>query len=458
MAGIRRLLVANRGEIAVRVIRAAQALGIETVLAASAADRDSLGARLADRTVVLGPGPAAQSYLNPGLVVEAARGTGCDALHPGYGFLSEKPALARACAEHGITFVGPPPDTIEQMGDKLAARAVAKAAGVPLLPGSAAVESSAAAAKVAAEVGYPVLLKAAAGGGGRGMMIAGDEPALHEAFETASTEARAAFGDGTLYVERFIRNARHIEVQVLADGRGKVLHLGERDCSVQRRYQKVIEEGPAATVAPEIRSEIQQAAVRLISTLDYANAGTVEFLYDADRAAFFFIEVNARIQVEHPVTELITGQDLVAWQLRIAGGEPLTLEQADIAVEGHAIECRINAEDPANGFRPSPGRVHGFAAPADPAVRFDTYLAEGALVPPFYDSMVGKLLVHGTDRDDAIAKMLAALDALRIDGLSTNQSFHTFVLRHPDFAAGRVHTRWLETVGMDAFLAREPAA
>ncbi|MEQ8345607.1 MAG: acetyl-CoA carboxylase biotin carboxylase subunit [Sneathiellaceae bacterium] len=458
MPGIRRLLVANRGEIAVRVIRAARSLGIETVLAASAADRDSLGAALADRTVCLGPGPAAQSYLNPGLVVEAARGTGCDALHPGYGFLSEKPALARACAAFGITFVGPPPDTIEQMGDKLAARAMAARAGVPLLPGSAAVADSAAAASIAAEVGYPVLLKAAAGGGGRGMMIADDEPALHAAFETASAEARAAFGDGTLYVERFIRNARHIEVQVLADGHGKVLHLGERDCSVQRRYQKVIEEGPAATLAPGIRAAIQAAAVKLISALDYANAGTVEFLYDAERAAFFFIEVNARIQVEHPVTELITGQDLVAWQLRIAGGEPLDLEQSDIALSGHAIECRINAEDPANGFRPSPGRVQGFAAPEDPAVRFDTYLAEGALVPPFYDSMVGKLLVHGSDRDDAIARMLAALDDLRIDGLSTNQAFHRFVLRHPDFAAGRVHTRWLETVGMDAFLARESAA
>ena len=452
---VKRVFVANRGEIAVRVIRAAQALGIETVLGTSAADKDGLGATLADRSVVLGPAQAARSYLDEKLIVHAAKATGCDALHPGYGFLSERPALARLCEEEGIAFVGPRPETIEALGDKLSARRIAEASDVPLVPGTPAMESAEAAREAADEIGYPVVMKATAGGGGRGMFFARGPKEIPASFGTASEEARAAFGDGSLYIERFVENARHVEVQVMGDGEGKVLHFGERDCSVQRRYQKVIEEAPCTVMPDDVRTDLHAAAVKLTSDLNYRNAGTVEFLYDVDRNEFYFIEVNARIQVEHPVTECISGQDLVGLQLRIAGGEGLDLEQSDIALAGHAIECRINAEDADHDFRPSPGRIKHWTPPTGENVRLDTFCREGDLIPPFYDSMIGKLLVHGSDRDDAVRRMLAALDDFTIEGLTTNLNFQRFIIGHPDFRNNAITTRWLEQTGLPAFAERQ---
>lgn len=452
---VKRVFVANRGEIAVRVIRAAQALGIETVLGTSAADKDGLGATLADRSVVLGPAQAARSYLDEKLIVHAAKATGCDALHPGYGFLSERPALARLCEEEGIAFVGPRPETIEALGDKLSARRIAEASGVPLVPGTPAMESAEAAREAADEIGYPVVMKATAGGGGRGMFFARGPKEITASFGKASEEARAAFGDGSLYIERFVENARHVEVQVMGDGQGKVLHFGERDCSVQRRYQKVIEEAPCTVMPDDVRADLHAAAVKLTSDLNYRNAGTVEFLYDVDRNEFYFIEVNARIQVEHPVTEYISGQDLVGLQLRIAGGEGLDLAQSDIALSGHAIECRINAEDADHDFRPSPGRIRHWTPPTGENVRLDTFCREGDLIPPFYDSMIGKLIVHGADRDDAVRRMLAALDDFTIEGLTTNLNFQRFIIGHPDFRNNAITTRWLEQTGLPAFAKRQ---
>ncbi|MES1944908.1 biotin carboxylase [Salinisphaera sp. PC39] len=452
---VKRVFVANRGEIAVRVIRAAQALGIETVLGTSAADKDGLGATLADRSVVLGPAQAARSYLDEKLIVHAAKATGCDALHPGYGFLSERPALARLCEEEGIAFVGPRPETIEALGDKLSARRIAEASDVPLVPGTPAMESAEAAREAADEIGYPVVMKATAGGGGRGMFFARGPEEITASFGKASEEARAAFGDGSLYIERFVENARHVEVQVMGDGEGKVVHFGERDCSVQRRYQKVIEEAPCTVMPEDVRADLHAAAVKLTSDLNYRNAGTVEFLYDVDRNEFYFIEVNARIQVEHPVTECISGQDLVGLQLRIAGGEGLDLEQSDIALGGHAIECRINAEDADHDFRPSPGRIKHWTPPTGENVRLDTFCREGDLIPPFYDSMIGKLIVHGSDRDDAVRRMLAALDDFTIEGLTTNLNFQRFIIGHPDFRNNAITTRWLEQTGLPAFAERQ---
>jgi acetyl-CoA carboxylase biotin carboxylase subunit len=443
---LRRVLVANRGEIAVRVIRACRALGIETVLATSAADRDSLGARLADRAVCLGPAASASSYLQPGLVCQAARSTGCDAIHPGYGFLSEKFELAQLCEEQGLVFVGPDAASLRAVGDKLEARRHALAAGVPVVPGSSLVDSAAHAALEAQRIGYPVMLKAAAGGGGRGVFVASDAQAIDSSFERASAEARAAFGDGSLYMERYVGNARHIEVQVLGDRHGGAVHVGERDCSIQRRYQKVIEEGPASALAPAVRARLHEAALRLVRHLGYVNAGTVEFLYDADREDFFFIEMNARIQVEHPVTELLSGVDLVAEQLRIAGGEPVSVAQEDIVLRGHAIECRINAESPDHDFAPRPGRITVWEPPNGAGIRLDSHAHAGYLVPPYYDSMIAKLLVHADDRASAIEAMTAAVDNFRIEGIQTNLAFHREVLRHPDYVAGRVSTRWLENV------------
>ncbi len=443
---ITRLFVANRGEIALRIVKAAKGLGIETVVGVSEADIGSAAARLADRAVVLGPGPAAKSYLDPRLVVHAAKASGCDALHPGYGFLSERAILPRLCAEHGIAFVGPEPDMIDALGDKLRARAMAKAAGVPLVPGSDEIKSAAEARREGDRIGYPVLLKASAGGGGRGMVIAHDGDEVEAGFAKASAEALAAFNDGTLFMERFVPQARHVEVQLMGDGTGNVVHFGERDCSVQRRYQKLVEEAPCLAMPDKVRKELHAAAVALASSVKYRNAGTAEFLYDVAREEVYFIEVNARIQVEHPVTEMVTGFDLVQEQLRIAGGSKLSVKQSDIVLSGHAIECRINAEDVQRGFVPVPGKITRWEAPQGEGIRLDTHISEGAEIPPFYDSMIGKLIVHGKDRAEAVARLTAALDHFIVEGVPTTISLHRAIVRHPDFIANTFHTRWLEQV------------
>lgn len=444
--GVKRVFVANRGEIALRVVRAAQGLGIETVVGVSEADQNSAAARLADRTVVLGPGPAAKSYLDPRLVVHAARETGCDALHPGYGFLSERPVLPRLCDAHGIAFVGPEADMIEALGDKLSARAMARAAGVPLVPGSDHIPDAATAMKVADEIGYPVLLKASAGGGGRGMVIANSREEVEAGFARASAEAESAFGDGTLFMERFVPRARHVEVQLMGDGTGKVLHFGERDCSVQRRYQKLIEEAPSAAMPEDLRRHLHESAVALASSVKYRGAGTAEFLYDVDRGEIYFIEVNARIQVEHPVSEMVSGHDLVQWQLRIAGGETLDIDQSDIAIAGHSIECRINAEDWNRDFVPRPGTITRWEPPTGEGIRLDTHMSQGAVIPPYYDSMVAKLIVTGSDRADTINRLEAALADFHVEGIPTTIGLHQAIIAHPDFRENTIHTRWLEQV------------
>lgn len=448
---ISRVLSVNRGEIAARVVKSAQALGIEAVQAVSLADRDSLAAQLADRTVVIGPAPSRLSYLDPKLLVHTALATGCDALHPGYGFLSERAALASLCAEHGITFIGPRPETIAALGDKLEAKALARAAGVPLVPGTDRIADAAAAREAAEALGFPVLMKASAGGGGRGMFIARSGADLEAGFDKASNEAREAFGDGTMYMERYVENARHVEVQVFGDGSGHVLHFGERDCSIQRRYQKVFEESPCAAMPQALREELHRAALSLVASVKYQNAGTVEFLYDVNRQAIYFIEVNARIQVEHPVSEQVTGFDLIQLQFRVAAGEPLRYTQAQIPVRGHAIECRLNAEDPYQDFRPSPGRISRWQPPRGAGVRVDSHCYDGYLVPPFYDSMIGKLIVTAATRAECVERLQAALARTAIDGLTTNLPLLRYIARHPDFIDNQLNTRWLETTGLPAF-------
>jgi len=452
---ISRVLSVNRGEIAARVVRAAQALGIEAVQAVSVADRDTLAARTADRCVVLGPAPSRLSYLDPKLLVHTALATGCDALHPGYGFLSERAALARLCDEHGIVFVGPRAETIAALGDKLEAKAIARAAGVPLVPGTDRILDVPSAQAAAEELGYPVLIKASAGGGGRGMFIARTPEDIAAGFDKASNEAREAFGDDTMYMERYVENARHVEVQVFGDGQGHVVHFGERDCSIQRRYQKVFEEAPCAAMPDALRAQLHQAAVALVASLNYRNAGTVEFLYDVDRQAIYFIEVNARIQVEHPVSEQITGYDLVQLQFRIAAGEPLTLTQAQIPVRGHAIEVRLNAEDPHHDFRPSPGRITQWSPPHGAGIRVDSHCYDGYLVPPFYDSMIGKLIVTAANREACVERLIAALDRCEIGGLTTNLPLLRYIARHPDLMHNQLNTRWLEKTGLPAFGAQQ---
>lgn len=443
---LKRLFIANRGEIALRIVRAAQALNIETVVAVSDADRDGAAARLADRAVVLGPASATKSYLDPRLVVHAAKESGCDGLHPGYGFLSERAILPRLCSEHGIAFVGPEADVIDALGDKLRARAMASAAGVPLVPGSECIASASDARREGDRIGYPVLLKASAGGGGRGMVIAHNGDDAEAGFHRASAEAVAAFGDGTLFMERFVPQARHVEVQLMGDGKGKVLHFGERDCSVQRRYQKLIEEAPCAAMPDHLRAQLHQSAVDLAASVNYRNAGTAEFLYDVQRQEFYFIEVNARIQVEHPVSEMISGFDLVQEQIRIAGGADLSLSQDKVTLSGHAIECRINAEDSTRDFMPSPGRITKWRAPEGEGVRLDSHMSEGAMIPPFYDSMVGKLIVHAPTRAEAISKLRDAIDDFVVEGVPTTLPLHRAIIDHPDFIANEIHTRWLEQV------------
>ncbi|MBC2670583.1 acetyl/propionyl/methylcrotonyl-CoA carboxylase subunit alpha [Novosphingobium piscinae] len=443
---IKRLFIANRGEIALRIVRAAQTLDIETVVAVSDADRDSAAARQADRAVVLGPAQAAKSYLDPRLVVHAAKASGCDGLHPGYGFLSERAILPTLCAANGIAFVGPEPDVIDGLGDKIQARAMARAAGVPLVPGCDEVKTAADARREGDRIGYPVLLKAAAGGGGRGMVIANNGDEAEAGFHRASAEAVAAFGDGTLFMERFVPEARHVEVQLMGDGKGGVVHFGERDCSVQRRYQKLIEEAPCAAMPDHLRQQLHQSACALAASVNYRNAGTCEFLFDVKRQEFYFIEVNARIQVEHPVSEMIAGFDLVQEQLRIAGGAGLSVTQDQVKLSGHAIECRINAEDTARDFMPSPGRITRWSPPAGEGIRLDSHMSEGAMIPPYYDSMIGKLIVHAETREAAIDRLDAALADFTVEGIATTIGLHREIINHADFRANRIHTRWLEQV------------
>ncbi|HSH11842.1 MAG TPA: acetyl-CoA carboxylase biotin carboxylase subunit [Ilumatobacter sp.] len=442
---IERVLVANRGEIAVRIVRACRAEGIDVIVAVSDADHDSLAARLATDVVHIGPASPAQSYLRVEQIVAGALLSGCDAVHPGYGFLSERAELAEACARHGLAFVGPPAATIRRGGDKVEARRVARAAGVPTGAGSESVGSVDAAAAVAADIGYPVLLKAAAGGGGRGMVRVDTPDALVARFGTASSEAKAAFGDGRMYVERYVERARHVEVQLLGDHHGNVVHLGDRDCSTQRRFQKLVEEAPAAVLSDDLRRRIAAAAVALGRRLDYRGAGTVEFLVDLDRDEFSFLEINTRIQVEHPVTEQVTGIDIVRQQIRIAAGDPMGFDQDDVTISGHAIECRINAESVGDGFLPSPGVITHWEPPTDPWVRVDSHGFAGYEVPPHYDSLIAKLIVTGTDRSEAIARSLRALDDFRIAGIATTRSLHRDVLSHDDFRTDAITTQWLET-------------
>ncbi|MCB1747827.1 MAG: acetyl-CoA carboxylase biotin carboxylase subunit [Gammaproteobacteria bacterium] len=449
------VFIANRGEIAVRINRACRELGLRVVQAASAADLDSLAARLADEVVEIGPPPAAKSYLDIERVVAAARDSGCDAVHPGYGFLAENADFADAVVAAGMRFIGPSGDAIRLLGDKVEARRVAQAAGVPVVPGSdGRLDTLEEATALAAQIGYPVMIKAAAGGGGRGIRIVHDAAELARQFPQASGEARAAFGDGGLYVEKVIEHARHVEVQLLGDGE-RFVHCYERECSLQRRRQKVWEEAPAFGLDQALRERLCASAVALAAAVHYRGAGTVEYLYDPRTHEFYFIEVNTRIQVEHPVTEMITGIDLVATMIRIAGGEPLPFAQDQVRPAGHAIECRINAEDPARNFMPGPGTVTALTVPQGEGVRFDTLLYAGYAVPPFYDSLLGKLIVHGPDRDTCLERLRDALAGLDIVGLATTRGLHEALARDADVIAGRTDTRFLEP-----WLAREfvPAA
>lgn len=441
---LRKLLVANRGEIAVRVIRAARDLGIATVAVYSDADRDSLHVQIADEAVHIGPPAAKKSYLNVASILKAATDTGCDSVHPGYGFLAENAGFADACAAAGLVFVGPSGDAIRTMGDKVAARSAAHAAGVPVVPGSLGrVAGIDAARHVLIDTGFPVMIKAAAGGGGRGIRIANDLAGFEAAFPQAAAEALAAFGDGGLYMEKVIARARHIEVQVLGDGRDAV-HFFERECSLQRRRQKVWEEAPSRALSDRVRDELCSSAVRLARAVGYSGAGTIEYLYDDESGQFYFIEMNTRIQVEHPVTEMITGIDLVREMIRVAGGAPLFLTQDQVTMKGHSIEVRINAEDPAKNFQPAPGTVTGLRIPGGPGTRFDTMLYQGYQVPPFYDSLLGKLIVWDETREAAISRMARALDELDVQGLSTTKPLHQLLATDDNVRRADFHTRWLE--------------
>ena len=438
----RRVLIANRGEIAVRIIRACRELEIETVAVYSAADRDALHVQLATRAVCIGPARAAESYLNQAAILTAAVETGCDAVHPGYGFLSENPDFADLCAKCGLKFIGPSGDVIRQMGSKAAAKALMRRSGVPVVPGSEGAVDLEEARRVADEVGYPVLVKASAGGGGRGMRRVDRPEDLPALFQAAQSEAVACFGNGELYVEKLILHPRHIEFQILADSQGNVIHLGERDCSIQRKNQKLIEESPSRALTPQLREEMGQAAVRAARAAHYERAGTIEFVLDED-GRFYFIEMNTRIQVEHPVTELVTGLDLVREQLRIAAGLPLSLTQEEVSLTGHAIECRVNAEDAAAGFRPCPGTTEFLHFPGGPGVRVDSMLYNGYAVSPYYDSLVAKIIVHAPTRLEAIRRMRRALEEMIIDGYPTTADFCHLILHHPDFIKGQYDTGFL---------------
>nr|MBO2495832.1 acetyl-CoA carboxylase biotin carboxylase subunit [Bacillota bacterium] len=445
----KKVLIANRGEIAVRVIRACRELGIATAAVYSQADQDSLHVKLADEAYCIGPAPSRDSYLNMTNLISTATLIGADAVHPGYGFLAENADFAELCAACGITFIGPHPDAISKMGDKTTARETMKRAGVPVVPGTEGViEDLDAALETAASIGYPVMVKATAGGGGKGMRVVHSEDELRRTIRMAQQEAEANFGNPGVYLEKYLSRPRHVEIQILADQHGNVIHLGERDCSIQRRYQKLIEEAPSPALTPELRERMGQAAVAAAKAVNYSGAGTVEFLLDRD-GNFYFMEMNTRIQVEHPVTEWITGVDLVKEQIRVAAGEPLSIRQEDVKLDGWAIECRINAEDPDRNFMPSPGTIQFYLPPGGAGVRVDSAAYSGYRIPPYYDSMIAKLIVWGKDRDEAIRRMVRALSEFAIEGVKTTIPFHLKLLNHPKFLEGDVHIQFLETTNLD---------
>ena len=441
-----KVLVANRGEIAVRIIAACRDLGLRTVVAYSDADRGTLPVRLADERVCIGPAAPAESYLDVPRILTAAEISGADAIHPGYGFLAESHALAEVCEACRVTFIGPPPESIRTMGDKALARRVMRKAGVPILPGTeSGVSGAEEATRIAGEVGYPVLLKASFGGGGRGMRIVTAESELAPALASAASEAQAAFGDAEVYIERYLPSVRHVEVQVFADAHGTTVYLGERDCSVQRRHQKLVEEAPGPGLTDATRKKLGEAAVKAAAAVGYRNAGTVEFLMDPD-GNFFFSEMNVRIQVEHPVTEMVTGLDLVREQIRVAAGEPLSFSQESVRVSGAAIECRINAEDPER-FIPSPGTITAFHSPGGPGVRVDTAAHAGAVIPPYYDSLVAKLIVYGEDRLHAVVRMRRALAEMEVEGIHTTLPLHRRIMESEEFLAGGFDTGFIGRLG-----------
>jgi len=440
----KKVLIANRGEIALRVIRACRELGVETVAVYSEADRESLHVRFADDDVCIGPPPSRQSYLRIPNLIAAAEITGADAIHPGYGFLAENAEFADTCKASNIAFIGPTGDQIRQMGDKATAKRLAQEAGVPIVPGTpGTVQDLDEALKHVEAIGFPVIIKATAGGGGKGMRVAQEAEQFAQSFSLAQNEALAAFGNGEVYVEKYLARPRHVEIQVMGDLHGNVVHFGERDCSVQRRHQKLIEESPSPALTPELRARMGEAAIRLASAIHYAGAGTLEFLLDED-GSFYFMEMNTRIQVEHPVTEMVTSFDLVKEQIRVASGEPVSFRGDGARLRGHAIECRINAEDPYRNFQPSPGVITAYHPPGGPGVRLDSHIYAGYTVPPYYDSLLAKVIVHGNDREEALARMGQALDSFVLEGVTTTIPFLGRVIRHPDFVAGRVDTKFLE--------------
>ena len=441
---IGKVLIANRGEIALRILRSCRELGISTVAVYSTVDRSALHVQLADEAVCIGEGPSNKSYLNIPNILAAATSRGVDAIHPGYGFLAENDRFAEMCSDHGITFIGPSPHAIRSMGDKSTAKTTMQSVGVPTVPGSEGLlPNPEAAAELAAAMGYPVMIKATAGGGGRGMRLVPSPDQLVKLYKAAEGEADAAFGNPGLYMEKFIDRPRHVEVQILADRHGNVVHLGERDCSIQRRHQKLLEEAPSPALDPELRRQMGDAAVAAARSINYEGAGTVEFLLDKS-GGFYFMEMNTRIQVEHPVTEMVTGIDLIAEQLRIAGGEPISVRQEDIQMNGHAIECRINAEDAQHNFRPAPGRITGWLPPGGPGVRVDSHVYTGYDIPPFYDSLIGKLIIWAPNRPAALARMKRALNECAITGIPTTVDFHLRMLDRPEFQRGDVHTKFVE--------------
>ena len=438
-----KILIANRGEIAVRVIRACKEMGISTVAVFSEADREALHVSLADESVCIGPAPVQESYLNMPAILSAALATGAQAIHPGYGLLSENAKFAELCAKCHLAFIGPPAGVIAAMGDKDMARKTMRAAGVPVIPGGDMITDANQAKTQADQIGYPLLIKARSGGGGRGIRQVNSSEEFETEFRLASSEAEKAFGDGAVYLEKYINPAKHIEVQILCDYQGKTVVLGERECSIQRKHQKLIEESPSVSISDEVRAQMTEVAVRAAKAAHYINAGTIEFLLDSEQH-FYFMEMNTRVQVEHPVTEMVTDIDIVKWQLRIAAGVPLSFEQKDVSVKGHAIECRINSENPAQHFRPSSGRINILHIPGGPWVRFDTALYQDYTVPPFYDSLIGKLVVHAQTREEAIRKMKAALCELVIEGVDNNAEMHQAILSSSKFQSGKYDTGFLE--------------
>jgi acetyl-CoA carboxylase, biotin carboxylase subunit len=448
----KKILIANRGEIALRILRACKTLGVESVVAYSEADRDSLAAQLADEAICIGPADARRSYLSAPAVISAAVVTGCDAIHPGYGFLSEDESFAEVVRDHDLAFIGPSADVLDRFASKEGTRRLLSGYGLPIIPGSPMIRDEQHALDEAERIGYPVLIKPSAGGGGKGMRMVRTPRELQSAIRVARSEAKAAFGDDSLYLELWLEENRHVEVQVAVDRFGNGIHLGERDCSVQRRHQKILEEAPSPALTPEGRTALADRAIRAVVAAGYENVGTLEFLVDAKGSAYF-IEINCRIQVEHPVTEMLTGIDVVATQIRIAAGERLAIAQSDVVTRGHAIEFRINAEDPEHDFRPSAGVIETYTAPGGPGVRMDSHLYPGYEVPPFYDSLLGKLIVWGPDRETAIARGKAALDELDITGVTTNVEIHKALLESEVFLEGRMTTSLLDRVGSAAFLA-----